>query len=317
MRPRADAALLVFVALVACGGEETEEVSDCWFDFAHASEVDELFIGVDCGDRSGVFVAAREDDTAHELVPGRITRVAPSRDGADVIITFANGVERYDIETAKAVRSFSNAEPGEVAVGPDADAVWVTLWNASDGEEGVALYDSARMRRQALIPLANAPVALALDASGRRVVSASSEVGDVIVIDASSLEIAATTETTGALDIAMSPDGARVAVIEDREHRVVLFDGDTLDVSAAFEVGPMPRQVAFSADGRTLFVTDRDEDTLRRFDVETHEALETIDLPGGPARLLITPYDTAVIGLVKAEQIVELDLVSGEIVRTL
>jgi protein NirF len=86
----------------------------------------------------------------------------------------------------------------------------------------------------------------------------------------------------------VTPDGAVLAVDAYEDDRVTFLDPATLDVVARVRTGEMPHHPQFSADGRSCYVPNTDEDTVTVLDTQALRGgdgnapiLTTIDLPEG------------------------------------
>jgi DNA-binding beta-propeller fold protein YncE len=96
----------------------------------------------------------------------------------------------------------------------------------------------------------------------------------------------------GPILLAMSPDGTRV--IAATNERLAAIDTATNRIVASFAGEPNPSAVAFSADGRRLFVTHLFTDRLTVLDPATGAVLERVNLvssqrPGGWAGIAVSP----------------------------
>ena len=102
------------------------------------------------------------------------------------------------------------------------------------------------------------PIALALSADGTRLVTANQSSGSVSLIDTVNgkvLDEIVTGETPDA--IAITPDGKTAVVCHWYGYDAAVLDikDDALSIVRRFEVGPEPRGVTLSADGKSAFIT--------------------------------------------------------------
>lgn len=96
----------------------------------------------------------------------------------------------------------------------------------------------------------------------------------------------------GPVLLAMAPDGSRV--IAASSDRLAAIDTATHEIVASFPGEPNPSSLAFSADGRRLYVTYLFTDRLSVLDPTTGAVLERVALvagqrPGGWAGLAVSP----------------------------
>ncbi|QEH37914.1 Lactonase, 7-bladed beta-propeller [Aquisphaera giovannonii] len=101
------------------------------------------------------------------------------------------------------------------------------------------------------------PIALALSADGRRLLTANQTAGSVSLVDTEANKVLAEVPTGDRpAGVAISPDGSRGLVAHWYGYDVALLslDGDRLAILGRLEVGPEPRGVTFSRDGKSAYV---------------------------------------------------------------
>src|SRR5579884_1471740 len=81
------------------------------------------------------------------------------------------------------------------------------------------------------------------------------------------------------VDVALSPDGARLYIVCEGTDELAVADTATLEVVARVRVGHVPRGLALSADGKRIYVTNSWADTVSEIDADAPAVTRT--LPAG------------------------------------
>lgn len=81
------------------------------------------------------------------------------------------------------------------------------------------------------------------------------------------------------VDVALSPNGARLYIVCEGTDELVVADTATLAVVAHVRVGHVPRGIALSADGKRIYVTNSWADTVSEIDADAPAVTRT--LPAG------------------------------------
>jgi YVTN family beta-propeller protein len=90
--------------------------------------------------------------------------------------------------------------------------------------------------------------------------------------------------------MAVSPDGAIVAVSNWISDNVMLMDASTFKVVATIPVGHVPRGLCFTPDGRWLYVANFRAESMSRVDMRTRKVVKTLHHVGDqPRHIVITP----------------------------
>lgn len=175
------------------------------------------------------------------------------------VIEADTGEERLTVPGHEAGDATDGAAGGitDLVFSPDGETLatagtdgTVRLWSVDDGVEVATLETGGE-----------APDALVFSPSGDRLAVAAPDV-PVEVWDVASTEPVGTLEADSQGDVAWSPDGATIATstrAATGAARVTLWDADTLE---AMDVRPDPLQadqLAFSPDGSTLAMSQKDE----------------------------------------------------------
>jgi YVTN family beta-propeller protein len=85
-------------------------------------------------------------------------------------------------------------------------------------------------------------------------------------------------------DVAVTPDGTRVYVVNAESHNVSVINTATNTVVSTIAVGNSPAGIAMSPDGSLAYVTDSGDGTLSIIDTRTNTVLVAPQFtPSGPA----------------------------------
>lgn len=291
---------LLILGASGCGAQGA-----CWLDLTHAPLADRLFLVSDqCGTTSGLLEL--RPSGAQLLHAGVYSRLATNAQGDVRVASTGSRQLRRLAPGDAATTGVWYGHLGEVAVTPSGEAVWMALWG---GESGVMLLDADRLTAWAYLNHPGDPVALELSGDGRRLAIASSQAGTLRLLDAVALQDLATTPTNGALALAFTP-GGELAVLEDLERQVRLFDAD-LRPLATLAAGAQPRQLAVSPAGTRLVVTEAAEGALLVFDLAARTEVARWPLGPAPRAVVLVDEETAVVGLEDEGRVVQVNLHDG------
>ncbi|APW63357.1 beta-propeller fold lactonase family protein [Paludisphaera borealis] len=164
------------------------------------------------------------------------------------------------------------------------------------------------------------PVALALSADGRRLLTANQTAGTVSLVDAGSAkvldEIATGDRPAG---VAISADGRRGAVAHwyGYDLAVLEIQNDKLRVVGRLEVGPEPRGVALSRDGKTAFVAVGVADEVARVDLDKLAVTGRLAVGKEPRSLALSPDESLlVVDNARSQNVTVIDAASFTVKKT-
>jgi len=93
--------------------------------------------------------------------------------------------------------------------------------------------------------------------------------------------------------VAVAPDGARLAMIDNYSRSVLIVDLRTKQVLATIPVGLQPGALAFTPNGRKLYVSDHDDDALNPrvyvIDGQSLAIVGSIPVPDYPTEIAMAP----------------------------
>lgn len=153
------------------------------------------------------------------------------------------------------------------------------------------------------VTVSRQPFGLALSPDGKSLWVACMSAGNVTIIDLASNRIAQTIPlTSGANEVAFDPSGAYAYVTSRWGQEVAIVDAHNGEIIATFNPGPTQsvigfdnRALAFTPDGRYLFIAARKPSSLLMLDTDKlplypqRAVLRTLPTDAGPTGVAITP----------------------------
>jgi YVTN family beta-propeller protein len=221
--------------------------------------------------------------------------IAITPDGKYAYVTDRASDEVAVISTAtkKLVESIPlpvGAEPTGIAISPTGKFAFV----ADRGDEAVEVIDTQTMAVSgAPITVGEGPMGIEFTPGGIAFVV--DELGkEVSAINAATkkvtqIPLAAKSERPRGITI--SPDGTHAFVVDPEAGLVSVIDTATNKVTGEIEVEGKPQEVAFAANGKTVYVTENEPQQVQTINVETGKvAGSPIALPGVfPTGIALTP----------------------------
>ena len=89
------------------------------------------------------------------------------------------------------------------------------------------------------------------------------------------------------VDVALSPDGARLYIVCEGTDELVVADTAKFAVIARLRVGHVPRGIALSADGKRIYVTNSWADTVSEIDADALAVTRTLSAGFEPIGLTL------------------------------
>ncbi|HEX3932027.1 MAG TPA: hypothetical protein VHW64_15090 [Nocardioides sp.] len=163
--------------------------------------------------------------------------------------------------------------------------------NSATGQDSVFVVDTATGSTVANVPVASYPSAVAVSADGLKAYVA--EDSGVQVIDATQEAVVDTIALPGngsiseAVDVALSPDGTRLYVVDLGQGELFVLDTATDQVTATITVGSDPTSVV--ATSTQVYVANSGDDTVSVVDPASNTVTSTFDAGGEPTGLALVP----------------------------
>ncbi len=151
----------------------------------------------------------------------------------------------------------------------------------------VTVFDKVSGKVISVIPTGEAPAGVAVDAVRRRAYVALSGEDAVGVIDLPEVRVLDRLRLAGGdspLDLALSPDGGTLLVVNSGSNTVSVIDAVALFEKEKIPVGSSPRHVLLDRTGRRAYVFNALSDTISVLDVPRSMVAATISTEPGPVR---------------------------------
>ena len=198
-------------------------------------------------------------------------------------------------------------QDGSRAYTADSDSDWVSI---------VDLTSNSVVKT---IPAGDGPVIPALNNDDSRVYVASHLSNSVTVIDTSTNSVVATIPDVRwwPWGIAVSPDGAYIAVTLFGSGTVSVFDTSTFSKVTETSVGSNPEGVIYHPDGSKIYVANLSSNTVSVIDTGTYSVTQTISVGDGPVQF---DFNSNASRLYVANNwfasVSEIDVETGNVLRT-
>lgn len=157
---------------------------------------------------------------------------------------------------------------------------------------------AGRTSLYATVPLKRAPADWALGMDAKRIYVSQPAAGEVAVVDAGSFTVEASLEAgNNPVRVALHPGGRLLFVGNDGpgpDSGVSVLDPLGGGRLASLRTGRGHHELAFSADGRRAFVTNRDSGTVSVIDVATLRKVKTLAAGPVPISVAVSPLSEAV-----------------------
>lgn len=227
-------------------------------------------------------------DVRHGLVN---PTVAPGGHHVYVAKSVGGGIAVIDANThtVTSVIDAGGPKPSGLAFTPDGKRLVVTLLGEAVEEPGaVAVIDCATGEAGTPVPVGGQPERLTLSPDGRRAYVVSMHDRSMWVLDVDAQEVM-TKVALGELpfNVLASPDGERVYVGVLRADYLAAIDARSHDIVGTIEV-PSPNGLAFSDDGRSIFVTSVFDDSMHVIDLEEGKVVRSAGVGEKPGYLALT-----------------------------
>lgn len=208
---------------------------------------------------------------------GRIVeRIATGQEGSHLVVAQPDGSRAYVTNrlsgTTTAIDLVTGRRLGEVATGPGSEAIALTpdggeAWVAAQDAGSLTVFDARTLEVRATLPMSGRPIRIAISPGGTALVSCA-ESGEVVAVDVASRRVTAR-RSLGGLPMAGSAE---------------LRTGADTTTRGAIPVG-----LAISADGAAVHVAATRLDKLVRLVLPGLEIDRSIDVPGEPDGVALTP----------------------------
>jgi YVTN family beta-propeller protein len=240
----------------------------------------------------------RRKVTTIEEIGSQPFGIAITPDGKYVYVTDGASDEVAVISTAtkKLVKAIPvGAEPTGVAIAPSGKFAYVT--NSVDDD--VEAINTETMTVTGLpIEVGDEPMGIEFTPGGTAYVvdRLGKEVSAINTATRKVTPIPLGAKSEKPRGITISPDGTKAFVVDPEAKLVSVISTGTNKVTGEVEVEGEPQEVAFAANGRTVYVTENDPQQVQTINVETGKVVGSpIALPGEfPTGIALTPHQSPV-----------------------
>lgn len=173
--------------------------------------------------------------------------------------------------------------------------------------------DLAAMTFGDRVTVGTTPPHVALSPDGATVYATLQTGRGVAVVDVASNTLVATVPlASDGFNLIVSPSGGRVYATT-AAGTVYVIDARTRTVLATPQVGAAANGLAFSPDGRTLYVSSRDAGTVSAINTETNAVTRIYAIGGAPQRLAVAPDGSELYVANEASGLDVVDVSSGSV----
>jgi YVTN family beta-propeller protein len=210
-----------------------------------------------------------------------------TRDGRAVYScnTTSNELIELDLATLRPLRRIPILDPYNVTFTKDGRYLYKVAYRY----DFVEIHDAETFRPLRRLRTGRQPSHFWLSPDGRWFVNTNQHADSVSVIDTEAMRVARI--------LRVDPQPAGIQISHDGHHMFVASHVGTISVFATDEwklmkkvhSGKGAHEMVATRDGRTIFVTNRYEDTTSAFDVATQRVVAKFPVPGGPDMPMLNP----------------------------
>ena len=226
-------------------------------------------------------------------------------------------VTLFDLETGKPAGQIAvGVGPHEVAIAPNGRTAVVTNYGQEQGGSTLTVIDIAAARAVRTIELADGerrytrPHGIQFFDDRRVVVTAEAQQSLLVVdIDAARIERALPTQQQVSHMVVLAPDRSRGFISNIGSGSVTAIDLRTAAPPASTPTGRGAEGVDVTPDGREIWVSNRDEDTVSIVDAASMRVVSSVRAEGFPIRVHITRDGTrALVTVPRRDQLLVFDV---------
>lgn len=203
------------------------------------------------------------------------------------------------------------AQPGRLALQPDAHYLWVACDDVTDKSTGVAVVDTDQAKLRAQISTGRGPHALAFSADSRWAFVSNAADRTLAVIDVHTLKIERTLTLDGAPDhVAYSPLSDSVYVVDGKSGTITVVDAQQHAVVATIAAEPGIAQLRFAPGDRHGFITVPDKQLVLILDAVVNRIIQRAHIDASPEQVafsgdmaFVRRRGTASVGMIPLPEI--------------
>lgn len=229
--------------------------------------------------------AQAETEAEAENAPGGTLVVLNKAEATASILERATGNSLATIETGEG--------PHEVAVSPDGKTAVVADYGAQTPGHTLTVIDLESLARVKTIDLKDyhRPHGIMYLPDGARIIVTCEQEQAVLIVNVETDEIVKTMDSGQRVThmVALSPDASRAYAANIGSDSMCAFDLTTGERLATVATGPQAEGIDVAPDGKEIWVSNRQGNTVSIVDAESLEVTQTLDCPAFPIRVKFTP----------------------------
>lgn len=199
--------------------------------------------------------------------------------------TTSNELIEIDLATLKARRRIPMVDPYNIVFTHDHRYLYKVAYRY----DFVEIHDGETFRPIKRLKVGRQPSHMWFSPDGRWFVNTNQHSDSVTVIDTRAMLVARTLRVDHLpAGIQISPDGHYMFVAA-HVGTISVFETDGWSLVKKVHSGPGAHEMVATRDGRTIFVTNRYEDTTSAFDVRSQRVVAKFPVPGGPDMPMLSP----------------------------
>jgi YVTN family beta-propeller protein len=194
-----------------------------------------------------------------------------------------------------------------------ASATTAIVLNSDD--DSVSVIDSESYKEVSRTHIGRGPHHLIQTPDGRTLIIAMSGSNELVLIDRVSGVEKQRITASDPYQIGFSPDGKFFVAASIRLDHIDIYDAQSYQLLHRLPAAAMPSHIAFSRDGKTVFVTLQGTSSLTSIDLATGKVNWIAPVGPTPAGIITRPGGTLLVGIMGSDYIAEVDPANGNIVR--
>jgi YVTN family beta-propeller protein len=192
-------------------------------------------------------------------------------------------------------------------------ATTAVVLNSDD--DSVSVINSDNYKEVSRTHIGRSPHHLIQTPDGHTLIIAMSGSNELVLIDRTTGVEKQRITASDPYQIGFSPDAKFFVAASLRLDRIDIYDGSTFQLLHRLPAATMPSHIAFSHDSKTVFVTLQGTSGLISIDLASGKVNWTTAVGRQPAGIVTRPGGTLLVGIMGSDHIVEVDPVSGSVIR--
>lgn len=227
-----------------------------------------------------------------------VSQVGAQKPALAVVEKVAGAVGFYTSDGKRVAGAQVGKHPHEIVFSPDRKQLYISdngiLWMTEPGEGGntISIIDVATMKRTGVIDLGSyrRPHGMDIDTKNNRMVVTIENPDGLLLIDLASKKVLRKYDVKGGDPhmVMLAPDGKTAYVSNTASKTLAAVNLDSGEVSL-IQTDDRPQGAALSRDGKIIYLTNSDGNSISIIDVASRKRTGTISTGKGPGRVAVTP----------------------------